>query len=439
MQSSSRDRAALRSLTLRATSPDRFISDNRIHVSIDSLRYRASIDAQRLRGRSVLLMTEAQLPTVLAMLDLDGVVARMILCTPDQQQHAESLIQRATIDTVIDTSKIDCQLGHPVYDDRSIETEWVLLTSGTTGLPKMAIHTLSSLAGPLNDGLIATGAVWSTFYDVRRYGGLQMLLRALLGGGSMILSDQEETPTEFLRRLSKKGVTHISGTPSHWRRALMSEAATAMSPAYVRLSGEIVDQAILDHLRRTYPKANLGHAFASTEAGVAFDVRDGKEGFPASYLGCRDLKAELRIENGTLHIRSSRTARGYIGAPLNGYDGFVDTGDLVEQRGNRCYFAGRREGVINVGGQKVFPEEVEAVIAKHPAIQMARVWARKNAVTGSLVAADVMLRPDAPALADLRRDLMNHCRQHLPDWKVPASIREVDHIALSAAGKVARA
>jgi acyl-CoA synthetase (AMP-forming)/AMP-acid ligase II len=219
----------------------------------------------------------------------------------------------------------------------------------------------------------------------------------------------------------------------------MSEAITAMSPAYVRLSGEIVDQAILDHLHRTFPKANLGHAFASTEAGVAFDVRDGREGFPASYIGSPCLKAELRIENGTLHIRSSRTARGYIGAPLNGHDGFVDTGDLVEQRGDRCYFAGRREGVINVGGQKVYPEEVEAVIAKHPAIQMARVRARKSPVTGSLVTAEVILRPDAPTLADIRNDLMEHCRHHLTAWKVPVSMREVDSITLSPAGKIARA
>ena len=153
-------------------------------------------------------------------------------------------------------------------------------------------------------------------------------LRALLGGGSMILSDADESPTDFLTRLGKGGVTHISGTPSHWRRALMSPAATAMTPSYVRLSGEIADQAILDSLHRTYPEANLAHAYATTEAGVGFDVRDGKAGFPASLIGNPDLKAELKVEGGTLHIRSARTASGYIGKSLSGADGFVDTGDL---------------------------------------------------------------------------------------------------------------
>jgi acyl-CoA synthetase (AMP-forming)/AMP-acid ligase II len=314
-----------------------------------------------------------------------------------------------------------------------------LLTSGTTGQPKMAIHTLASLAGPLDDGLVATGAVWSTFYDVRRYGGLQMLLRALLGGGSMILSGHREGPTDFLTRLGKSGVTHISGTPSHWRQVLMSSAAKAISPTYVRLSGEMVDQAILDNLSRTYPGSNIAHAFASTEAGVAFDVRDGKAGFPASLIGNPLLKAELRVEAGTLHIRSSRTAIRYIGEELRGFDGFVDTGDLVAKRGDRYYFMGRKEGVISVGGNKVHPEEVEAVMVQHPDVQMARVWARDNPVVGSLVAADIMLRPDsAAALADVRSEVINLCRRHLAAWKVPVSIRQINSIELSPAGKIPR-
>jgi acyl-CoA synthetase (AMP-forming)/AMP-acid ligase II len=434
-------RPSLRALTLRAVCPHRFVSDNRTQINICALNSCASIDAELVRGRSVLLKTSIQLATVLALLDLDGVAARVVLCTPDQAQYAEAIQERASIDLVVDSSESIYQhSGHPVWEgDRSIETEWVLLTSGTTGLPKMAIHTLSSLAGPLDDGLnVATEAIWSTFYDVRRYGGIQILLRALLGGGSMILSSPDESPTEFLKRLGSKGVTHISGTPSHWRRALMSTAATAMSPCYVRLSGEIVDQAILDQLRRTYPKANLGWAFASTEAGVGFDVRDGKEGFPASYIKNPNLNAEVTVKNGTLHIRSTRTARGYIGAPLNGHDGWVDTGDLVELRGDRYYFAGRRDGVINVGGQKVCPEEVEAVARQHPAIRMARAKPRRNSVTGNLVALDVVLHENR-ALSSIRDDLMAHCRRNLAKWKVPVSINQVNTIEITPAGKMARA
>src|SRR5207248_5969923 len=144
---------------------------------------------------------------------------------------------------------------------------------------------------------------------------------------------------DFLVRAGRLGVTHISGTPSHWRRALMSPFVQTLTPRYVRLSGEIADQAILDHLRGVFPGAPAAHAFASTEAGVAFDVGDGLAGFPASFIG-RPGDVELKIQDGSLRIRSPRIALRYLGSgvpPIADPEGFVDTGDMVEQRGDRYH------------------------------------------------------------------------------------------------------
>src|SRR6202012_1312262 len=119
---------------------------------------------------------------------------------------------------------------------------------------------------------------------------------------------------------------HISGTPSHWRRALMSPAAQLITPQYVRLSGEIADQAILNHLRAAYPQARIAHAFASTEAGVAFVVNDEIAGFDQGVIE-NTPGVEMKVEDHTLRIRSARTASCYLGiaAPiLKGADGFVD-------------------------------------------------------------------------------------------------------------------
>ena len=279
----------------------------------------------------------------------------------------------------------------PVDSERSghRQTEWVLLTSGTTGLPKMVLHTLSSLAGAIKESTTQrTPVIWSTFYDIRRFGGLQIFLRAILGGGSLVLSSSQESTGDFLARASMHGVTHISGTPSHWRGALMGSSARRIAPQYVRLSGEIADQAILDSLRDFYQEAGIAHAFASTEAGVAFEVDDGLAGFPASLIGQPDASVGLKVEDGSLRIRSARTAIRYLGSasePLADKDGFVDTRDMVELHGGRYYFVGRRDGVINVGGLKVHPEEVEAVINRHPSVQISLVKARKNPFTGALL------------------------------------------------------
>jgi acyl-coenzyme A synthetase/AMP-(fatty) acid ligase len=411
----------------------------------------------------VLLAVKDQLTAALALIELDGIVRRVTLCPPDLPvAQMPSIARNATVDTVVcehetpeaELTGIDrvitCRPALALANPRRQalgQTEWILLTSGTTGLPKLVVHTFSSLTAPIKTtGTRDRSAVWSTFYDIRRYGGLQIFLRAILGGNSLVLSSAEEQTGKFLTRAGACAVTHISGTASHWRRALMSPQARAIAPRYVRLSGEIADQAILDHLRSTYPHAGIGHAFASTEAGVAFEVNDGFAGFPATLIRRQGAEVELKIIDGSLRIRSTRTANGYLGAPekeLTDSEGFVDTGDIVELQGDRFYFVGRADGTINVGGRKVHPEEVEAVINRHPRVQMSLVRGRKNPITGAVVVADVVLErrhaaEEAGAFEVLQREIIESCRESLSPHKVPAAIRFVSSLTVTASGKLAR-
>jgi acyl-CoA synthetase (AMP-forming)/AMP-acid ligase II len=287
------------------------------------------------------------------------------------------------------------------------------------------------------------GVVWGTFYDIRRYGGLQIFLRAVLGHRSLVLSSAGESVADHLTRLGALGVTHLSGTPSHWRRALMSPYIRGIAPRYIRLSGEIADQAILNTLQSFYPNSAIGHAFASTEAGVAFEVNDGLEGFPAGLLGGRG-EVEMKVGNNSLQIRSSRTASRYLDVEsgnLADEEGFVDTGDVVELRAGRYYFLGRRNGAINVGGLKVYPEEVEAVINRHPAVRLSMVRSRRNPLTGALVSADVVLKeiPNGPdPVVEFESEILKLCRQSLPSHKIPVTNRFVPTLMVAATGKLVR-
>jgi acyl-coenzyme A synthetase/AMP-(fatty) acid ligase len=309
----------------------------------------------------------------------------------------------------------------------------------------MVVHNLSTLTGAITAGTggKADAPVWSTFYDIRRYGGLQILLRALVGGGSLAITDAREGMEDILTRLGEVGVTHISGTPTHWRCVLMNSAARRIAPRYVRLSGEIADQAILDRLRAFYPSAALGHAFASTEAGVAFEVRDGLAGFPASLIGDEGGAVEMRIVDGSLRIRSRRTGLRYLGGPnpLADENGFVDTGDMVERRIDRYHFIGRKGGIVNIGGLKVHPEEIEAIINSHPNVQMSRVTGRKSPIMGALVTADVLPRsqPNGPDACELlKSEIIAICRHGLAAYKVPVAIRLVSQLDVAASGKLVR-
>ena len=417
------------------------------------------IERESFRGRSVLLALQEQMSTALALLELDGIARRLVLCTPDlSAEHLAEVAASAQTDVTLTdgcaglpgTQGPVHRLGRlqprpaPIERREATSSEWILLTSGTTGAPKLVAHSLATLAGFLPRQPPEPNSVWSTFYDIRRYGGLQIYLRAVLAGCPLVLSSPAEATQDFLARAGAQGVTHISGTPSHWRRALMSGMAGRLNPKYVRLSGEVADQVVLDQLRATFPGARIGHAFASTEAGVAFEVDDGLAGFPAAFLNGGARGVDMKVEDGTLRIRSKRIAGGYVGAApagLSAEDGYVDTGDLVELQGGRYHFRGRKGGVINVGGQKVYPEEVESVLNADPRVHMSLVRARRNPIMGAVVVADVVLNDqnDAERAAeDIKNELLQACRRALPAHKVPAMLRLVPALELTAAGKLVR-
>jgi acyl-coenzyme A synthetase/AMP-(fatty) acid ligase len=412
---------------------------------------------ERLAGRSVLLAVSDQLRTAAALIELDGLARRLVLCPPGLDAKVlHEIAAIAEVDAVVhdaDTPppiaiesalSAPCQLplqpATPASTARTV-TEWVLLTSGTTGSPKLVSHNLATLTGAFSTAGSDDVQNWATFYDIRRYGGLQILLRAIAGAGSLTLTNADEPLEDFFIRAAARGVTHISGTPSHWRLFLMSGTAHRFSPKYVRLSGEIADASIIDGLKEFFPGARVAHAYASTEAGVGFEVGDGEPGFPASFLGERPGGVAMKIVDGSLRIRSPRTASVYVGRDmpsLRDEDGFIDTGDMIEQQGDRCYFVGRRGGVINVGGAKVHPEEVEAVINRQTGVRMSLVKARRNPIAGALVVADVVLEDDAPAEETVRNAILGACRSELAPYKLPAIIRFVPELAMTAAGKLAR-
>lgn len=458
------ERQSLWTLLRSSSSPGQFLANDKVQVLLSDLNQGSAFAGygEPVAGKCVMIAAREQALPALALMELDGLARRLVLCPPDfPLASIPRAVQDAEADLIV-TDDEDADFGtgslpvlrlrpelQPGKVDRTsrLDTEWVLFTSGTTGNPKMAVHTLPGLTGAIQRTAVPVPPpVWATFYDMRRYGGLQIFLRAMLGGCSFVMSASGEPLNDHLERLRNYEVTNISGTPSHWRRVLMSPNGSAIAPRYVRLSGEIADQSVLDGLRALYPNAHIVHAYASTEAGVGFEVHDAKAGFPASFIGERENGVTMAVKDGSLHLRSTRTALRYLSnaaRELMGADGFVDTGDLVELRGDRYYFVGRRDGIINVGGQKVHPEEVEDVINRHDAVRMSLVRAQKSAILGALVTADVVLREgraegDRAALDLIQQQIREICARQLDRHKVPAVIKFVPSLTMTAGGKLAR-
>ncbi len=323
----------------------------------------------------------------------------------------------------------------------SIDTRWILLTSGTTGTPKTVSHSLRGLTRTVKRD-VTTGSrlVWGLLYELSRFAGLQVFFQALLGGSALIITSPGAELEEVIEELSSSGCNALSATPSMWRKIMMTSARRKLKLEMITLGGEIADQQILNALKAEYPHAKIRHIYASTEAGVGFTVSDGRAGFPSSYLHSPPKGVLLRIdENQVLHLKSESMEQycAITRKEIADQQGWIDTGDIVEVKDDRCYFKGRKNGAINVGGQKVHPHEVESIILSVSGVAETFVYGIKNSIMGNLVHADVVLLPGFDE-ESVEKKIRSVCATRLEPYKCPFSINFVKEVKLTAAGKIKR-
>lgn len=307
-----------------------------------------------------------------------------------------------------------------------------VLTSGTTGLPKLVHHTAESL-NTFDRVRNLRPSRWFVPYQIGSYAWYQMVALGLfVEGQGLVLGQSGNLMGSFEEALRSACITAVSSTPTFWRQAAMSVAPEAFDKSDINsisLGGEIVDQAILDYLKIRWPNATIRHIYASSETGAAIVVSDGKAGFDAGLLNTPDSRSVvLRIVDGRLHVRSRYGNQGAVGT-------WIDTGDLVEQVGDRVYFRGRANNqLINVGGQKVYPAVIEARLLAHPDVVWAQVVAKRAPLMGYLPVANVVLRSGAdPARSET--DLARFCEAGLPEYAVPKLWNFLDAVPLQASLK----
>lgn len=324
-------------------------------------------------------------------------------------------------------------VSNPAARDRppnATPTRWVVYTSGTTGTPKPIAHTLSSLSRTVSISTADERLTWGLLYDPNRMAGLQVLLQAWSNGSTLIAPGHTSRLGERIDLLRSGGVDALSATPTLWRQILQSPAAKGWRLRQITMGGEIADDAVLRAVKVAFPDARVYHVFASTETGAAFTVRDGRAGFPVSYLEAAPKGIRLEVRSGRLYIHAPEVAGA---AP----DGFVDTGDEVVINADRVEFRGRSTGVVNVGGANVWPEQVESLLRHHPDVADAAVAAKANSLVGHVLIASVVLREGVDR-TDAGKRIRLWARQNGPKAQVPASITVVDKLNVSSAGKAIR-
>lgn len=391
----------------------------------DAFRLRAEVP----RGAIVTLRARRARSVAAAVVALDGWAARV-----DLVGSLDLASSPGKSSVLMDDESIASTLAGPAASsprERVADTRWRLFTSGTTGAPKPVDHSLSSLSRTVrSSSSTANPRRWGLLYEPTRMAGIQVVLQSLLAGDHLLDATGLPDLPARLRWLAAGSIDSLSATPTLWRQILQSADPGALGLRQITLGGEIADQRVLDALTRAFPDARVRHIFASTETGAAFTVSDGLEGFPRSYLDWAPSGIRLDVRDGVLFVEAPHTSAA-------GPDGFASTGDLVTVTDDRVLFLGRASGIVNVGGVKVAPEQVEHALREHADVFDAVVKSKRNPFSGWILTAEVVPAPGAD-LGGLPARLRAEIGDQFGSAHAPASIKVVAQLATTPTGKAGR-
>jgi long-chain acyl-CoA synthetase len=303
----------------------------------------------------------------------------------------------------------------------------VIFTSATTGESKAALHDFTRVLERYRKPRAATRMLALLIFD--HIGGINTALYGLAHGGSYVALDSR-TPDAICAAIAKHRVELLPATPTLLNMILMDGAHERYDLSSLKLVSygtEVMPEATLTRLHAAFPGIPLQQMYGLTEIGVMRSIPDavgsrwihvGGEGF------------EVTVQDGTLRVRSPLAMLGYLDAPSPiDADGWLDTHDRVEQRGDAVLILGRDSDLINVGGEKVYPGEIESVLLEIPNVVDVTAYAHPSAVLGNVVAARFVLHAPEP-LAELRQRVRAFCEPRLARYKIPIKIEIVDNIAV---------
>ncbi len=303
----------------------------------------------------------------------------------------------------------------------------ILATGGTTGTPKLVLHDLTALLATVP---IRTGRTCRTLPLMRfdHIGGLDMAWRALAGRQVLVAPPAELTPEAVAATLARHRVEIMPATPSFLNLLLMAEIHRTHDLSSLRVvpyGAEPMPAGLLERLRTALPRVEFTQRFGTSETGAlpvrpigdGLKLREGQAGF------------SWKIVDDELWVLSPARALGYLSGNANGFDdpGWFHTGDLAERLADGTVrVLGRREELINVGGEKVLPGEVESMLLTHPLVADCRVGAEPNAVLGQVVAAEIVWRgPERDAVV-VKRMLHSFAAGLIARQKLPTVVRLVE-------------
>jgi acyl-CoA synthetase (AMP-forming)/AMP-acid ligase II len=314
--------------------------------------------------------------------------------------------------------------GHPLLErlrGEPKEAGLILFTSGSSGKNKASVHRFPRLIANV---LEKPGTPYRTliFLMFDHIGGVNTLLHVLCNGGTAVFVSDRSVPT-VCHAIESQRVQLLPTTPTFLNMLLISDQRQGYDLSSLELityGTEPMSLATLKALNQALPGVRCKQTYGLTEVGI---LPTRSEDAGSTWMKVGGQRHEIRIVDGILWIRTDAAMLGYLNAPSPfDEDGWFNTGDKVEERDGYLRILGRESEIINVGGEKVYPSEIENLILQVDNISDVLVAGKPSALTGHLVVATVKLIEPEPA-ADVERRVRAHCREHLPPFKVPVAVK----------------
>ena len=307
------------------------------------------------------------------------------------------------------------------------KSEITIFTSGTTGQPKKVLHTVATLTRSVRTGERYVGQIWAYAYNPTHMAGLQVFFQAFENLNTLVNVFNKQR-SEVYELINKHNITHISATPTFYRLLLPFEQEYK-TVVRVTLGGEKSDSHLYENIKKIFPEAKINNVYASTEAGSLFAAKGDCFQIP------ENIRDKFEVVDDELLIHKSLLGK----SDSFKFEGdYYHSGDLIEwvdKESGLFRFKSRKNELINVGGYKVNPGEVENILLSIEGVKQVLVYGKANSILGNVLCADIQLE-DGVALTDV--EIKKALRSQLQDFKIPRRIKFVEQMSLTRTGKLKR-
>lgn len=314
----------------------------------------------------------------------------------------------------INLSYIDSVSINNIYSE--VSNLMILGTSGTSGEAKQVVHDLDKFLEQYRTRNKKVNTI--LIYPLDHIAGIDVMFSVLSSGGTLVMTE-DTSPLNVSKLIEQYQLSFLACTPTFLRLLLVSGAAEEYdlnSLKQISYGAERMPEALLETLKQRLPGATFRQTYGTTETGV-LNIRSDNSVWlkPNSNITLRGNEIGVKVPSSFM---------GYVNEETSIENGYLYLGDTFRLTRDEIKITGRKSAMINVGGEKVNPAEVEEVLYQLEGINWCKVYAEENALMGNIVVADVLTDIDV-------KQVREHCQAKLRPYQVPPKINIVNQIQVT--------